>query len=87
MVDPVSATALIIAVISGIGSLITQIHINKCKSSCCESDCTKTPKNTPPHSPHMTLSMKEKEESKMKHNFEEMLNKALEHKEVKESNA
>jgi hypothetical protein len=81
MVDPISATALIVAVISAIGSLITQIHINKCKSSCCESDCTKTPKNTPPHSPHMTLSMKEKEESKMKHNFEEMLHKVLDEKE------
>jgi hypothetical protein len=83
MVDPISATALIIAVLSAIGSLITQIHINKCKSSCCESDCTKTPKNTPPHSPHTTLSMKEKEDSRMKHNLEEILHKVLDHKDSK----
>jgi hypothetical protein len=77
MVDPVSATALIIAVLSGIGSVITQIHINKCKSSCCESDCTKTPKNSPPNSPSIspshTLSTIEKHDSEMYHKLEELI--------------
>jgi hypothetical protein len=73
MVDPISATALIVAVISAIGSLITQIHINKCKSSCCESDCTKTPKNTPPHSPVHRLSTIEKKNSELYHNLEELI--------------
>jgi cell division protein FtsN len=73
MVDPISATALIVAVISAIGSLITQIHINKCKSSCCESDCTKTPKNTPPNSPVHRLSTIEKKNSELYHNLEELV--------------
>jgi hypothetical protein len=73
MVDPVSASALVIAILSGISSIITSVHMNRCKSGCCESDCSKTtPKNTPPSSPH-TLSIKDKHDSEMYHKLEELI--------------
>jgi hypothetical protein len=47
MADPVSVGALIIAVMSGIGTIINNLHIRKCKSSCMESDCTQRRESDP----------------------------------------
>ena len=46
MADAVSVGALIIAVLSGIGTIINNLHIRKCKSSCMESDCTERKNST-----------------------------------------
>lgn len=74
MVDPVSASALVIAILSGLSSIISAIHINRCKSGCCESDCSKnTPKNTPPNSPPHILSTTDKYNSEMYHKLEELI--------------
>jgi hypothetical protein len=74
MVDPVSASALVIAILSGISSIITSVHMNRCKSGCCESDCSKnTPKNTPPNSPPHILSITDKYNSEMYHKLEELI--------------
>ena len=77
MVDPVSASALVIAILSGLSSIITSIHINRCKSGCCESDCSKTPKNTPPNTPLNIISNKEKYDSEMYHKFEDLIKSKL----------
>lgn len=45
--DVISITALIVAVGSIITQIITSAHIKKCHSGCCDSDCYKTPPNTP----------------------------------------
>ena len=45
--DIISITALIVAVGSIITQIITSTHIKKCHSICCDSDCNKTPPNTP----------------------------------------
>lgn len=49
MEDILSATALIVAIFSGLVSLINTLHIRKCSSGCCKSDCSKV--SSPPNSP------------------------------------
>lgn len=49
MSDPISGAALIIAIFSGLASLMNTLHIRKCNALCCKSDCSK--QNTPPNSP------------------------------------
>lgn len=46
MADPISIGAIIIAVVGALASLITSMHIRKCKSPICETDCSKDP-NSP----------------------------------------
>lgn len=41
--EPVSISALIISIASAIAFLIHKLHIKKCKSICCTSDCTSPP--------------------------------------------
>ena len=41
--EPVSITSLIISVGMMIAFLISKLHIKKCKSVCCDSDCTSPP--------------------------------------------
>ncbi len=47
MADPIAASALIIAIFSGLTSLITTLHIRQCNAFCCKSDCSKSPPPTP----------------------------------------
>lgn len=48
MTEPVATTALIVAIFSGFNSLFNTIHIRKCKIlGCINSDCSKTPPNSP----------------------------------------
>lgn len=41
--ESVSISALIISIASAIAFLIHKLHIKKCKSICCTSDCTSPP--------------------------------------------
>ena len=41
--EPISISALIISIVSAIAFLIHKLHIKKCKSICCSSDCTSPP--------------------------------------------
>ena len=48
--DPVTITALVVAIATAISSLIAHLHLRKCNlfGSCCQSDCSpKTPPDTP----------------------------------------
>ena len=47
--EPVSLTALIIAVLVGVSQIIQKLHVKKCKIGCMNSECM-TPINTPPPS-------------------------------------
>jgi hypothetical protein len=49
MSDPISSVALIVAIFSGLASLMNTLHIRKCNAGCFRSDCTKN--NSPPNSP------------------------------------
>ena len=51
MSDPISGAALIIAIFSGLASLMNTLHIRKCNAGCCKSDCSKGSGNSPPNSP------------------------------------
>ena len=46
--DALSISAIVVAIIGALGSLITTLHMRKCHvfGTCCESDCT--PKSVPP---------------------------------------
>jgi hypothetical protein len=41
--EPVSISSLVISVAMAIAFLINKLHIKKCKSICCTSDCTSPP--------------------------------------------
>lgn len=41
--EPISISALIISIVSALAFLIHKLHIKKCKSICCSSDCTSPP--------------------------------------------
>lgn len=47
MVDPISSASLIIAIIAGVNSVINSLHLKKVKCGMCQSECTKTPPNSP----------------------------------------
>ena len=58
MADPISGVALIIAIISAIGTLLNQLHIRKCKGpSGCDVDCRADKDKTPPNSPDPILKL------------------------------
>ena len=46
--DSLSISAIVVAIIGALGSLLTALHLRKCHvfGTCCESDCT--PKSVPP---------------------------------------
>jgi hypothetical protein len=51
MADPISGAALVIAILSGISSIINSLHVRKCKGpSGCDLDCREK-QQTPPNSP------------------------------------
>lgn len=56
MSDPISSAALIIAIMSGVTSIINSIHVRKIKCGNCQSDCTQS--RSPPNSPHPEPSSK-----------------------------
>lgn len=37
--EPSVIAALVVAIASALGVLVTQVHIQKCSAGCCESDC------------------------------------------------
>jgi len=41
--EPVSISSLVISISIAIAFLINKLHIKKCKSVCCTSDCTSPP--------------------------------------------
>ena len=45
--DSVGVTALIIAITNSIVLLLKELHIRKCHSVLCDSDCVKSPPPTP----------------------------------------
>ena len=53
--DSVAVAALIVAVLSALGHFFKEVHLQKCKACCCESDCRekKTSRSslTPPETP------------------------------------
>ena len=52
--DPISITAitaLIVAIISGLGAIISRLRFKHCHMGCIDSDCVRTPQNSPPDSP------------------------------------
>lgn len=56
MADPISGAALIIALLSGLNSIVNTLHLRKVKCGSCQSECTQ--RNTPPNSPHPEPSSK-----------------------------
>lgn len=51
MADPISGVALVIAILSGISSILNSMHVRKCKGpSGCDLDCREKPQS-PPNSP------------------------------------
>jgi hypothetical protein len=51
MADPISGAALIIALLSGLNSIINTMNLRKVKFGSCQSECSKSG-TTPPDSPH-----------------------------------
>ncbi len=49
--EPVSITAIIISVIAALGTLLSRLRFRHCHMCCIDSDCIKTPSNTPPATP------------------------------------
>jgi hypothetical protein len=51
--DAVSISVIVISVIGAIGSLVSVLHLKKCHSGCCDSECVKgnTPASTPTTKP------------------------------------
>lgn len=54
MVDILSITALVVAVITALGAFVKEAHIQKCKGLCFESDCRK--RSSPPSSTESSIS-------------------------------
>jgi hypothetical protein len=49
--DPISITAMIISIIAAIGAIIGRLRFKKCHMGCIDSDCVRTPNNSPPETP------------------------------------
>lgn len=64
MSDAISGAALIIAIFSGLASVINTLHIRKCNAGCCKSDCSKgnSPPNSPPPEPSKKKGVSFKDE-------------------------
>jgi len=57
--DAVSISVIVITVIGAIGSLVSVLHLKKCHSACCDSECFKgnTPASTPTLTPITSSTM------------------------------
>ena len=68
MSDPIAGAALIIAIFSGLASVINTLNIRKCNAGCCKSDCSKgssppnSPSPLPPHEPSKKKGVSFKDE-------------------------
>lgn len=49
MPDAVSIVAISISLITTLGGILVGLHMKRCHSLCCDSDCTQT--KTPPDTP------------------------------------
>lgn len=56
MIDPVSISAIVVAILTALGTFIAKVHLKKCSALCIKSDCTKTPPPSPPPSPAIPSS-------------------------------
>jgi hypothetical protein len=46
-IDPLSAISISISLVSAIGTVVMGLHLKRCHSICCDSDCVQ-PKTPPP---------------------------------------
>lgn len=49
--EPVSITALVVGIISALAALLSRLRFKHCHCGCIDSDCIRTPDNTPPATP------------------------------------
>lgn len=47
MIDIISITSLIVSTITALGVVLHQIHLKNCSCCCINSECFKSPPNTP----------------------------------------
>lgn len=48
MTDAIAIVGITISLITALGSILMGLHMKRCHSLCCDSDCTpKTPPDTP----------------------------------------
>lgn len=48
MTDPVAVVSITISLITTLGGILLSLHLKRCHSLCCDSDCSqKTPPDTP----------------------------------------
>jgi uncharacterized membrane protein len=52
--EPAAITAIIISVLAAAGTLLARLRFRHCHMLCCDSDCIRTPMNTPPPTPRTT---------------------------------
>lgn len=45
--DPIAIVSITISLITTLGGILLSLHLKKCHSLCCDSECTKTPPATP----------------------------------------
>ena len=49
--EPISVTAIILSILAGLGTLLSRLRFRHCRCGCINSDCIRTPENTPPSTP------------------------------------
>ena len=49
--DPISISAIVIGIISALGAIISRLKFKHCHCGCIDSDCIRTPQNSPPPTP------------------------------------
>lgn len=49
MTEPIAAISIAVSLLTALGSIILGLHLKKCSSLCCSSECaqSKTPPDTP----------------------------------------
>jgi hypothetical protein len=52
--EPISISAMVVAIITAIGVLLSRVKFKHCLCGCIESDCITTPQPTPSPSIHIT---------------------------------
>ena len=53
-IDAVSISAIVVSVLAALGAFVKTVHLKKCHSACCDSDCTDKRSKTPPVTPVVT---------------------------------
>ena len=54
--EPISIIAMVVAIITALGVLLSRLRFRHCLCCCIESDCIKTPPNTPENTPHQSVA-------------------------------